>query len=241
MTDTLLRPDWSLPDGVMAVITTRQGGVSPVPYQHNNLALHVGDDAAAVASNRRRLWQQLPGVTAVQWLNQVHGTTVFRACGATVTPQADAVVSRTAGLACAVLTADCLPVLFCDDRGTQVAAAHAGWRGLAGGVLLNTLAEFASPEQVRVFLGPAIGPAAFEVGPDVRRAFGWASEQCFRPGQGDRLLADLYQLAREQLLRAGVNSISGGDFCTATDTERFYSYRREGVTGRMASLIWRTR
>ena len=233
----LLIPDWPLPAGVAAAITTRLGGVSVSPYEHNNLALHVGDDASLVRLNRQRLWQQLPGVQGIQWLSQVHGTTVIRACGESVVPQADAQFSDTPGLACAILTADCLPVLFCAADGSQVAAAHAGWRGLAAGILLNTLAAFPDPSLVRVYLGPAIGPAAFEVGPEVRQAFAWAPDHCFRAGRGDRVMADIYALARLQLLRAGVAEVAGGGFCTCSD-ERFYSYRRQSQTGRMASLIW---
>lgn len=233
----LLIPDWSLPAGVGAVITTRLGGVSISPYEHNNLALHVGDDPSLVRRNRQHLWQQLPGVQGIQWLSQVHGTDVIKACGGAVVPQADAQFSDTPGLACAILTADCLPVLFCATDGSQVAAAHAGWRGLAAGVLLNTLATFPDPSAVRVYLGPAIGPEAFEVGPEVREAFAWAPDHCFHAGRGDRLMADIYALAQLQLLRAGVAEVAGGGFCTLSD-ERFYSYRRQSQTGRMASLIW---
>ncbi len=239
MTDTFFSPDWALPDNVRAVIT-QCGAASDSPvYGGHNLAMHVGDDPVRVQHNRQRLWQQLPGVRAVQWLNQVHGTDVVAASGAAVVPVADAQCTRESGLACAVLTADCLPVLFCAADGSQVAAAHAGWRGLAAGVLLNTLQQFADPAQVLVYLGPAISMNNFEVGPEVKAAFAWASEQCFRPGQGDRVYADLYQLAREQLLNAGVRRVDGGEFCTYRDSDRFYSYRRAARTGRQASLIWR--
>lgn len=241
VTESFYRPDWRLPDGVQAAVTLREGGCSQAPYASNNLALHVGDDPVAVAANRRVLWQQLPGVCAVQWLNQVHGTEVIRAAGGSVIPVADAQFTREAGLACAVLTADCLPVLFCAADGSQVAAAHAGWRGLAAGVLLNTLRTFQCPERVLVYLGPAISAVNFEVGPEVRRAFPWASDDCFRPGTGDRLYADLYQLAREQLQGVGVVDIQGGDDCTYAQSGQFFSYRREPRTGRQASLIWRTR
>lgn len=237
----LIRPQWTLPAGVRACISTRQGGCSGAPWDSNNLGLHVGDDAGHVQHNRRELLLNLPGANAIQWLDQIHGAAVTEACGGQVLLTADAQFSRRTGLACAVLTADCLPVLFCAADGSQVAAAHAGWRGLAGGVLLNTLQTFADPAAVMVFLGPAIGPSAFEVGPEVRAAFPRATAGCFRPGDGDRWYGDLYQLAREQLQAAGVRDIQGGNFCTFSEKERFYSYRRDGCTGRMASLIWRCR
>ncbi|WP_430461681.1 peptidoglycan editing factor PgeF [Thalassolituus sp. LLYu03] len=236
--ESLLTPDWQLPSGVRAAVTLRAAGFSTGAYASNNLAHHVGDDPLAVARNRRQLLQNMPGATAIQWLNQIHSPDVAEACGGRVLMTADAQFSRTPGLACAVLTADCLPVLFCAADGSQVAAAHAGWRGLAAGVLLNTLRTFRSPQHVSVWLGPAIGPDAFEVGPEVKAAFPWASPACFRAGTGDRWLADIYALAREQLLTAGVARVTGGGFCTVSEKERFYSYRRRAVTGRLASLIW---
>ncbi len=239
VTDAFFSPAWPLPANVRAVVTQRSGGISAAPFDSNNLATHVGDQSASVAHNRRLLWQQLPGVRSIQWLNQVHGTAVVAACGGTVVPVADAQFTREKGLACAVLTADCLPVLFCAADGSQVAAAHAGWRGLAAGVLLKTLQQFADPEQVLVYLGPAISAGHFEVGAEVKAAFAWASADCFRPGTGNRYFADLYQLARQQLQRAGVVHIHGGEHCTFRDSQQFYSYRRQAVTGRQASLIWR--
>lgn len=241
------RPDWSLPDGVHALSTDRWWPAfgsheSSDIYAGFNVALHVGDDANAVESRRRALLQQLVGVHTVQWLNQVHGTDVVDA-GCEVAA-ADACVTGHSGVACAVMTADCLPVLFCSDDGQCVAAAHAGWRGLASGILLNTLEHF-DARSVRVYLAPAIGVHAFEVGDEVRAAFSWASDDCFIRHEG-RLTANLYALAREQLESAGVANISGGKGCTFTDTiehqvcvPRYYSYRRDGVTGRQASLIWR--
>ncbi len=234
-------PDWDLPAGVGAAVSTRLNGCSAAPWDRNNLAFHVGDNPQHVATNRHALLTSLPDVRAIQWLQQVHSADVVRACSGSVTLTADAVYSSDRGLACAVMTADCLPVLFCDDAGTQVAAAHAGWRGLADGVLLNTLATFADPAAVRVYLGPAIGPQAFEVGPEVAQSFPWADAAHFRQGRGDRLFADLYGLAREQLERAGVRQIAGGNLCTYAQSELFYSYRRDGQTGRMASLIWLAR
>lgn len=236
--DSLLTPDWSLPPAVEARITLRQGGCSHPPWDSNNLALHVGDNPADVAANRAQLLQNLPGASGIQWLEQVHGTDVVAADCRGRVPLADAQFSQTPGLVCAVMTADCLPVLFCAADGSQVAAAHAGWRGLAAGVLLQTLQTFPDPAEVLVFLGPAIGPAAFEVGPEVRGVFAEAGADCFRPGEGDRWYADLYGLARRQLETAGVHHIAGGDGCTFSQPERFFSYRRDGQTGRMASLIW---
>lgn len=229
-------PDWPLPPGVSAWITTRNGGCSEIPYSSNNLALHVGDNKIAVQQNRQTLLRRLPNVRAIQWLNQTHSNQVVEAVGSSVIANGDAVFSKEPGLACSVMTADCLPVLIATKDGSQVAAVHAGWRGLAAGILKNTLAQFSSG--VTVYLGPAIGPQQFEVGPDVRQAFDWASDDCFQPDRGDRLMANIYQLARETLMAAGVNEIHGGEHCTVTDAERFYSYRREGQTGRMASLIW---
>lgn len=231
--------DWQLPAGVRAVVTTREGGFSSGSYAGLNLGDHVGDDPHTVARNRQQLLQELPGVTAIQWLQQVHGVEVVEACGGPVRLTADASTTRQTGLACAILTADCLPVLFASLDGQQVAAAHAGWRGLAAGVLLNTLARFPDPSQVTAYIGPAIGPDAFEVGPEVRAAFAGAPDSCFRAGRGDRLMADLPAIARWQLLSAGVSLVAGGTDCTFSDPERFYSYRRDRFCGRQATLIWR--
>ncbi|MDX5297405.1 MAG: peptidoglycan editing factor PgeF [Gammaproteobacteria bacterium] len=239
----LLIPDWPAPPGVRAVVTTRLGGVSHAPWASLNLAQHVGDDPQAVTQNRHRLCAAL-GVaeTAPVWLEQVHGIDVRRLPDSTGEVRADASVTDQVGPVCVVMTADCLPVLFCDRAGTQVAAAHAGWRGLVNGVLEATLARFAQPEHVMAWMGPAIGPGAFEVGEEVRQAFvddmvqaGQAFVATSVPG---KYLADLYLLARLRLQRAGVSAIYGGGECTFTDAARFYSFRREPVTGRMASLIW---
>lgn len=231
---------WSLPAGVKAAFSIRTGGCSLAPYASNNLGLHVGDDASAVQRNREKLTKVLQ-VQQVQWLDQVHGSAVHCAQTASINliPQADAVFTQEPNLACAVLTADCLPVLFAAADGSQVAAAHAGWRGLAAGVLLATLKQFPNPEKVSVYLGPAIGPTAFEVGPEVKAAFPWASAQCFSAGVGDRLLANLALLAEEQLRAAGVQQVFSEPRCTFNEADVFFSYRRDGVTGRMASLIWR--
>jgi hypothetical protein len=235
-------PDWPAPARVRAVVTTRVGGVSRPPWNSLNLADHVGDDPADVAENRRRLREEakLPGKPL--WLKQVHGCDVVdvdeRASGCA----ADAAVATEPGRVCAVLTADCLPVLFCDRAATVVGIAHAGWRGLAAGVLEQTVARLGCPApDLLAWLGPAIGPQAFEVGDEVRSAFVARDPQaadCFLPSPRGRWLADLYGLARLRLLRAGVEEIHGGGLCTFSDAARFYSYRRDGVTGRMASLVW---
>ncbi|SCZ50306.1 peptidoglycan editing factor PgeF [Thiohalomonas denitrificans] len=238
---TVLRPGWPAPSSVKAAVSTRIGGVSAPPYDSLNLGDHVGDDPRAVAENRRRLGRvlHLPGEPI--WLRQVHGTRVVSAREG-VDREADAIYADTAESVCAVLTADCLPVLFCDGAGTRIAAAHAGWRGLQAGILESTLDTFDTPfEEILVWLGPAIGPDAFEVGPEVREAFlvsDPGAGEAFRPSPSGRWWADLYGLARRRLRRAGVGGIYGGGYCTYTDTERFYSYRRDGVTGRMATLIW---
>ncbi|MDF1763024.1 MAG: peptidoglycan editing factor PgeF [Oleibacter sp.] len=250
MTDAIERglfiPNWSLPKGVEARFSGRRFDVAPFndvskpPYDEFNLGLHVGDDPQAVHANRTQLLASLPGAKHIQWLEQVHGTEVVEASNEPFCATADACTSNRAGVACAVMTADCLPVLFCDVSGERVAAAHAGWRGLANGVLLRTLAQFDRPADVLVFLGPAIGPTAFEVGPEVRLAFAWATDDCFSTGHGDRYFADIYAIARQQLMTAGVQNIEGGDHCTFLEREQFFSYRRDGVTGRQVSLIWKS-
>ena len=220
-------------------MTTRLGGVSQGPYASLNLGSHVGDDAAAVAANRAQLRSMLPAEPV--WLNQVHGTQVIRADTASGVPDADASFTRIPNTVCAVLTADCLPVLFCARDGSAVAAAHAGWRGLAAGVLEATLnAMQVPPAEVMVWMGAAIGPDAFEVGAEVRDTFiasHPSAASAFQPHQ-PQWLADIYTLARIRLTACGVRAIYGGGLCTYTDAARFYSYRRDGVTGRMATLIW---
>lgn len=234
-----LVPNWPAPARVRACVTTREGGISLSPYDSFNLGDHVGDDPRAVAENRRRLGDALGCAPA--WLSQVHGVEVVEAEPAFVR-QADASWSATPGVACAILTADCLPVLFCDRAGTRVAAAHAGWRGLAGGMLEATLDALAcTPDQILVWLGPSIGPQAFEVGAEVREAFMAGdprADVAFRPSaNAGKYLADLYQLARLRLAARGVTAVYGGGLCTWSDP-RFYSYRRAAHTGRFASLIW---
>lgn len=237
----LLRPDWELPAGVGALLTTREGGESAGPFSSFNLGGHVGDDPLAVAANRARLRGFLPAEPL--WLNQVHGAAVVDAEACEEGPEADAALARSGRRVCAVLTADCLPVLFCDDAASVVAAAHAGWRGLAAGVLENTVrAMGVSPQRLRAWIGPAIGPGAFEVGDEVRATFvaadpAAAAAFAARPAAG-KWLADLFMLACLRLRAAGVTRISGGGVCTVSAGQRFYSYRRDGTTGRFASMVW---
>ncbi|MDO5059090.1 MAG: peptidoglycan editing factor PgeF [Neisseria sp.] len=256
-----LHADWPAPPNVKTLITTRNGGVSGKPWNEAegskrahfrqypfswlNVGAHVGDDAAAVAENRARV-EAATGLP-LGYLNQVHGVTVVDAADSVAEPlEADASVNSDGRAACAVMTADCLPVLFCDRAGSVVAAAHAGWRSLAGGVLQNTVAAMkVSPLEIMAYLGPAIGPDSFEVGEDVKQAFCAAdpdAEAAFEPlppqdGQA-KYLADIYRLARRILHREGITQIYGGGRCTLLEWETFFSYRRDGQTGRMVSAVW---
>ncbi|MCA7998856.1 peptidoglycan editing factor PgeF [Burkholderia metallica] len=264
-----VRPDWQVSPRVGALITTRAGGVSEGPYGRRqgedalpggmNLGLHTGDDPAHVAANRARLLA-LAGQPNAAWLEQVHGAQIVRAdeviasAPAAAAPvQADASVTDQAGAVCVVMVADCLPVLLCDAQGRAVGAAHAGWRGLAAGIVEQTAARVAAlaggaTDALHAYLGPAIGPRAFEVGADVRDAFLDTAPQSEHDetrlafvaidGAPGKYLADLYALARLRLGRAGVAHVSGGTACTVTEQDRFYSYRRDRVTGRMAAAIW---
>lgn len=246
-----LIPDWSIsPDLVGAMMTVRAGGVSSGPYgdvagkRGMNLGLHVGDNPHNVMANRALLHDRVPDEPA--WLTQVHGTAVVDASRVANAPEADASFATQRGVVCAIMTADCLPVLLADARGRVVGAAHAGWRGLAAGVLENTVTQMreAGAEELHAWLGPAIGPEQFEVGEDVLQAFlakDATALDAFQPiaEVPGKYLADIYLLARRILQRAGVTHVSGGAFCTVTDDQRFYSYRRDGFTGRMAALIWR--
>ncbi|MES0873021.1 peptidoglycan editing factor PgeF [Sinimarinibacterium thermocellulolyticum] len=236
----VLIPQWPAPARVRALQTQRSGGVSQGPFASLNLGEHVGDVPAHVAENRRRLQALLPD--APQWLCQVHGTAVVRLPCAVAQPMADAAWTDRPGVVCAVQTADCLPVLLCSDDGAVVAAAHAGWRGLADGVLEAVLAALPCPAaRVLAWLGPAIGADAFEVGPEVRERFLAAdagNHACFRRGAGDRWYADLFALARGRLRACGVRAVHGGGLCTVGDPRRWFSHRRDGRCGRMASLIW---
>jgi len=236
----MLVPDWPAPANVRALQTLRSGGCSQSPWNSLNLGDHVGDSPANVAANRAALRDHLPAEPL--WLVQVHGNATVDAEKWPKSNTADASYSRQPGVVCVVMTADCLPVLFCDLAGTVVAAAHAGWRGLVGGVLEATIASMAVPaDQLLAWLGPAIGPQCFEVGDEVRAAFiadDAGAAACFAPKLPGKWLADIYGLARRRLQRAGVAAIYGGNFCTVSDPDRFFSYRRDGVTGRQASLIW---
>ena len=234
-----LIPDWPAPVGIKACVTTRTGGVSVAPFDSFNLGDHVEDEPDAVAQNRSKLTALLH--TQPAWLKQVHGIDVVQASPDQVM-QADASWSKTPGVACTIMTADCLPALFCNRQGTQVAAAHAGWRGLAAGVLEASVDSFAqAPSEILVWLGPAIGPQAFEVGPEVREAFMAThpeTAEAFVPSaNAGKFLADIYLLARLRLAAHGVTAVYGGGLSTYND-ERFFSYRRGARTGRFASLVW---
>ena len=250
----LYQPDWTLPAGVHAFVTTRCGGSSTAPWSSFNLGQHTGDLLSAVTANRHLLLARLQKETGdtvpgIQWVQQVHGTRVFHAGATTLTPapEADALYAGDSPLALGVLTADCLPVLFCSNDGREIAVAHAGWRGLLTGVLEATLGSFHAPvSAISVWLGPAIGPCHFEVGNEVRVAYlaradvaqRAATEAAFVttaiPG---KWLADLYHLARIRLRMSGVQRITGSPVCTVCHHERFYSYRKQPVTGRFATLI----
>ena len=235
-------PDWPAPANVRAAVTTRTGGVSHAPYDSFNLGTHVGDDPTAVRENRARLRAALALPAEPVWLKQVHGVAVVDAAQGGAEPEADGAFAAQPGAVCVVLTADCLPVLLCNRQGTKVAALHAGWRGLAGGVIEAGVKAMGVPgNELLAWLGPAIGPQTFEVGTDVRAAFvqhDAQAAQAFRAVREGKYLADIYQLARLRLQRLGVAAVYGGGFCTVTERERFFSYRRDGATGRMASLIW---
>jgi YfiH family protein len=233
-------PEWSAPPRVRGLVTTRSGGASRGPFAALNLGARVGDDPSAVERNRELLRSHLPADPV--WLQQVHGADVIDAESAGALPRADAAVARTRHTVCAVLTADCLPVLLAHRGGRAVGIAHAGWRGLAGGVIEAAVARMAvPPAEVVAWLGPAIGPQAYQVGREVHDAFvarDAGASAAFAPSEEGKFVADLYALARRRLAAAGVTAVSGGGFCTYTDRDRFYSYRRERTTGRFASLVW---
>jgi len=235
-------PDWPAPRHVRAVSTTRGGGVSHAPYDSLNLAEHVGDEPDCVVENRRRLRIQLGLDVEPFWLNQVHGAQVVEVPVEVRNSTADAVVTGESNSVCAILTADCLPVLFASTDDMRVGAAHAGWRGLAAGVLEATIAALAiPPRKLLAWLGPAIGPGHFEVGSEVRAAFinlDPSAATAFRANAQGRWQADLYRLARQHLNRAGIDAIYGGGHCTFGEAGAFFSHRRDGQCGRMATLIW---
>ena len=246
MTRPWFEADWPAPPGVRALSTLRgdaRSGVSKAPYGCFNLGDHVGDDPAAVAENRRRLRVAAALPSEPVWLSQVHGIEVADLDSPVARGPADAAIARGPGKVCAILTADCLPMVFATDSGDAVAAAHAGWRGLAAGVIEATVrAMGVPPGSLMAWLGPAIGPKHFEVGSEVRDAFLEADPQAgeaFEPNVRGRFMADLNVLARRRLQGLGVSRISGGGECTFTQADRYYSHRRDGITGRQATLIWR--
>lgn len=241
MHENFLQADWPAPHNVKTLITTRNGGISAPPYHSLNLGNHVGDQPEHVLRNREIVQNEVPH--PIVYLNQTHSNRVVTAAqhiGRTT--DADASTDHTGTVACAVMTADCLPVLFCDRAGTTVAAAHAGWRGLANGILQNTLSAMDVPKiEIMAYLGPAIGPDAFEVGKDVFDSFTSTlpeAEQAFQNIGNGKYLADIYMLATLTLRNEGVHMIYGGKHCTVLERETFFSYRRDGQTGRMASMIW---
>ncbi|QBQ54353.1 peptidoglycan editing factor PgeF [Nitrosococcus wardiae] len=237
----VITPQWPAPGNIQAYTTTRRGGVSSPPYHSLNLANHVGDRLEVVEKNRIRLQQSLSLPIEPSWLTQVHGNEIVSA-NKGPGQRGDASVAYGPGSVCAILTADCLPLLLCNQEGTKVAAAHCGWRGLAAGIIEATVSALEVPgKRLLAWLGPAIGPQAFEVGPEVREVFldqDWRHTSAFTVHRQGRWLADIYQLARLALAKQGVQWIYGGQYCTVADPHRFYSYRREGKTGRMATLIW---
>jgi len=236
---SFILPDWPAPPGVRALATTRRGGVSRAPWHGFNLGAHVGDDPRAVAANRTLLRRELPAEPV--WLSQVHGIRCVDAADTQPGTEADASFTRQRGVVCAVLTADCLPVLLCDERATVVGVVHAGWRGLAAGVIEAAVAAMGeSGERLMAWLGPAIGPRAFEVGGEVRELFVDHDPQAasaFVAADG-KWLCDIQQLARQRLHALGIRRVASADSCSAADADQFFSYRRDGVSGRMASLIW---
>lgn len=243
----LIPADWPAPPHVRAFVTTRRDGVSKTPYASNNLALHVGDDAQAVQQNREQLAATMPGCNAIQWLDQVHGT-LINTVGKVGDPlRGDGLQTDVAGLAGAVLTADCLPVFLTDRAGSEVSVMHAGWRGLAAGILARAVQTLrAPPAEILAWLGPAISQPHFEVGEEVAQQLqksicqGQALADMPSQTTSGKVMVDLYQVAKCQLQQLGVTAVFGGNFCTYADSERFYSYRRDGVTGRMASVIYRS-
>jgi polyphenol oxidase len=236
-----LKPDWPVPENIRAATTLRTGGMSQGGYANLNPAAHVGDNPELVNQNRQIIKTMLNLPSEPVWLNQTHSNRAIKAIATDTLQQADASYTDQPGVVCAVMTADCLPLLVCSSDGTEIAAIHAGWRGLLDGVIDNTINALQNKDLL-VWLGPAIGPERFEIGAEVRTAYlaknaGYAP--AFKQHGQDKWLADIYQLARINLATLGISKVYGGGFCTITDHERFYSYRRDQVTGRMATLIWR--
>ncbi len=244
MSLSLIYPDWPAPDTVKAVSTTRQGGFSHPPFDSLNLGLHVGDSANNVEKNRNHLIEMAQLPEPPHWLKQIHGTTVSMASTWQHGDEADAIVSTEPHQVCTIMTADCLPILLCNQQGNMVAAIHAGWRSLAAGIIEKTLLKFdCAPQEIIAWFGPAIGSTQFEVGQDVFDAFYQHSPQAkhaFLQTDKTHYLANIYQLAKQRLNSKNIHSIYGGDFCTVTESNKFFSYRRDGITGRMVSMIWIT-
>lgn len=238
----LITPNWPAPAHIHAVCTTRIGGISQPPYDSLNLGDHVGDDPTAVAQNRHMLSQALTLPSPPCWITQVHGTRAINTQNWQAGDEADASYATTSNAVCAVMTADCLPILLCDKQGHYVAAIHAGWRGLADGIIEATIAQApCEPSQILAWLGPAIGPQSFEANDDVRDIFlsqQPADETGFTPLQEQKWLVDMYHIARHRLATMGVSDVYGEADCTVRNPDRFFSFRRDGETGRMASLIW---
>lgn len=239
----LIRPSWPSPESVRAISTTRSGGFSAAPFDCLNLADHVGDVTSAVQRNRELLVDQFVAGSKSQWLQQIHSNRVARVESSTEPLEADALVTSNKGIVLNILTADCLPLLLCAKDGSEIAAVHCGWRGLASGIIANTLATMVSaPDQLLAWMGPAIGSCHFEVGAEVREAFAGSLsaeslEQCFQSAADAKYMANLVGIARAQLCELGVRQVSGDDYCTYCDADRYYSYRRDGQCGRMVTAI----
>jgi YfiH family protein len=242
MNDDFIYPDWPAPSNIKALSTTRIGGFSRPPYNELNLASHVGDDSDTVQQNRRYLIQSAQIPAAPYWLNQVHSTRAINSTEWHKDIEADAICSSTENHVCTIMTADCLPILLCNRQGDTVAALHAGWRGLAAGIIKQTLNKFScKPDDIMAWLGPAIGPMKFEVGREVYDTFFHhpsLAHQAFEQTDATHYLANIYLLATQHLNDLGIIEIFGGNFCTVSEQQRFFSYRRDGITGRMASMIW---
>ena len=237
-----ISPDWPAPDNIRAFSTTRHGGFSQAPFDSLNFGDHVGDDIALVSQNRAQLRQIIQAPEEPLWLKQAHSDHVVNSLDWQLNIEADAIFSQHRNHVCTIMTADCLPILLCNQQGDTVAAIHAGWRSLAAGIIEKTLRRFqCDSSSIMAWLGPAIGPSQFEVGQDVYDAFcrhSPSASQAFKATDNSHYLADIYQLARQRLESQAITAIYGGDFCTVSDEQRFFSYRRDGKTGRMATLIW---
>ncbi len=242
MSQSFIYPDWPAPNTVKAISTTRQGGFSPPPFDSFNLGTHVGDNLDIVTKNRDSLLDMVQLPEPPRWLNQVHGIDVSLASNWQENDQADAIVSKQSNQVCTIMTADCLPILLCNRQGDTVAAIHAGWRSLAAGIIEKTVPHFNYPShEILAWFGPAIGPSQFEVGSDVYHIFTHHDEyaqKAFIQTSDSHYLADIYELAKQRLNALGIYAIYGGNMCTVTESDRFFSYRRDGITGRMATMIW---